>query len=146
MNVRQHPHKFLCLAYNCEYNYVHLQVSAFTMFTLDNIHSLTDFRRNAGNYAEQIRQKKTPMVLTVNGEAALVVHDAHAFQELLDRLQQFEKELAQLKIGKLRAELIKGENSGVSLPLDLDTIEQEALAELEAGNLEIDPCVCPQFP
>lgn len=114
------------------------------MFTLDNIHSLTDFRRNAGNYAEQIRQKKTPMVLTVNGEAALVVHDALAFQELLDRLQQFEKELAQLKLEKLRAELVKGENSGKSMPLDLDAIEQEALAELEAGDLEVDPCVCPQ--
>jgi PHD/YefM family antitoxin component YafN of YafNO toxin-antitoxin module len=117
---------------------------AFSMFTLDNIHSLTDFRRNAGNYAEQIRQKKTPMVLTVNGEAALVVHDALAFQELLNRLQQFEKELAQIKLEKLRAELVKGENSGKSMPLDLDALEQEALAELEAGDLEIDPCVCPQ--
>lgn len=123
---------------------MHKVKCAFTMFTLDNIHSLTDFRRNAGNYAEQIRQKKTPMVLTVNGEAALVVHDALAFQELLNRLQQFEKELAQIKLEKLRAELVKGENSGKSMPLDLDAIEQEALAELEAGDLEVDPCVCPQ--
>ncbi|HAA27023.1 MAG TPA: prevent-host-death family protein [Cyanobacteria bacterium UBA8553] len=118
---------------------MHKVKCAFTMFTLDNIHSLTDFRRNAGNYAEQIRQKKTPMVLTVNGEAALVVHDALAFQELLNRLQQFEKELAQIKLEKLRAELVKGENSGKSMPLDLDAIEQEALAELEAGDLEVDP-------
>ena len=114
------------------------------MFTLDNIHSLTDFRRNAGNYTEQIRQRKIPMVLTVNGEAALVVHDAHAFQDLINRLQQFEREIAQLKLEKLRAELIKGENSGNSMLLDLDEIEEEALAELEAGNLEIDPCVCPE--
>lgn len=106
------------------------------MFALNNIHSLTDFRRNAGNYAEQIRRQKTPMVLTVNGEAALVVYDALAFQELLDRLQQFEKELARLKLEKLRTELIKGENSGKSMPLDLDAIEEEALAELEAGDLE----------
>lgn len=109
------------------------------MFTLDNIHSLTDFRRNAGNYAEQIRQKKTPMVLTVNGEAALVVHDALAFQELLDRLQEFEKELAQLKLEKVKAELVKGENSGESMPLDLEAIEQETLAELEDGDLAIAP-------
>ncbi len=114
------------------------------MFTVDNIHSLTDFRRNAGNYAQQIRQQKIPMVLTVNGEAALVVHDANAFQELINRLQQFEREIAEFKLEKLRGELIKGENSGKPMLLDLDEIEKEALAELEAGNLEIDSCVYPQ--
>lgn len=114
------------------------------MFTLNNIHSLTDFRRNAGNYAEQIRQQKTPMVLTMNGEAALVVHDAHAFQDLVNRLQRFEKELAQLKLEKLRVALIQGETSGEPLPLDLDTIEAEALAELDAGDFEVNSCVYPQ--
>jgi PHD/YefM family antitoxin component YafN of YafNO toxin-antitoxin module len=114
------------------------------MFTVDNIHSLTDFRRNAGNYAEQIRQRKTPMVLTMNGEAALVVHDAHAFQALLDRLQQFEKELAQLKLERLKVALLEGETSGSSLPLDLDAIEAEALADLDVSNFEVDSRVCPQ--
>jgi len=48
-------------------------------------------------------------------------------------------QLAQIKLEKLRAELVKGENSGKSMPLDLDALEQEALAELEAGDLEVDP-------
>jgi PHD/YefM family antitoxin component YafN of YafNO toxin-antitoxin module len=114
------------------------------MFTVDNIHSLTDFRRNAGNYAEQIRQKKAPMVLTINGEAALVVHDAHAFQEMLDCLQRFEKELTQLKLEKLKAELTKGEDSGEFLPYDLEAIVAEADAEFETGSFEIDLSVCPE--
>lgn len=78
------------------------------MFNVQNIHSLTDFRRNASNYVEQIQETKTPLVLTVNGEAAVVVHDAHAFQQMYERLQQLENELNQVKLEKLREEIQKG--------------------------------------
>ncbi|HBL11840.1 MAG TPA: prevent-host-death family protein, partial [Cyanobacteria bacterium UBA11162] len=52
---------------------------------------LTDFKRNASSYVEQIQQTKSPMVLTVNGEAAVIVQDALSFQDLLDRLNQLEE-------------------------------------------------------
>ncbi|MEO1791256.1 MAG: type II toxin-antitoxin system ParD family antitoxin [Cyanobacteria bacterium J06629_19] len=46
----------------------------------------------------------------------------------------------------LREELLKGEDSGEPLPYTselLDSIEEEALAEVQAGNMEIDPSVWP---
>jgi prevent-host-death family protein len=59
------------------------------MFSLQNIHSLTDFKRNANTYIESIRSTKAPIVLTVNGEAAVVVQDAMVFQDLVDRLLSY---------------------------------------------------------
>lgn len=38
----------------------------------------------------QLKKSKQPIVLTVNGRAALVVQDAHGYQELLDRLDRIE--------------------------------------------------------
>jgi prevent-host-death family protein len=78
------------------------------MISLQNIHSLTDFRRNASNYVEQIQETKAPLVLTVNGEAAVVVCSAYTFQEMVERLQQLENELNNVKLDKLREEIQKG--------------------------------------
>ena len=70
--------------------------------SVDNIKSLTDFRRNSKNYVEELQQSKQPMVLTVNGEAAVVVQDAKAFQEIQDKLTQLERELQRLKFEALQ--------------------------------------------
>jgi prevent-host-death family protein len=78
------------------------------MISLQNIHSLTDFRRNASNYVEQIQETKAPLVLTVNGEAAVVVCSAYTFQEMVERLQHLENELNNVKLDKLREEIQKG--------------------------------------
>lgn len=50
------------------------------MSTIDlrNIHSLTDFKRNANAYVEQLQATQLPLVLTVNGKAAVVVQEAGA--------------------------------------------------------------------
>jgi len=55
-----------------------------------DIHSLTDFKRNTNDFVKQMRETRTPVVLTVNGKAALVVQDAESYQSLLDRLEQAE--------------------------------------------------------
>ena len=60
------------------------------MIHLDNIHSLTDFQRNAKGFAERAKQTKQPLVLTIKGKAELVVQDAQSYQELLDRLEYLE--------------------------------------------------------
>ena len=52
-----------------------------------DIHSLSDFQRNTKQYATQLRDSRKPVVLTVNGKAALVVQDAEAYQEMLDELE-----------------------------------------------------------
>ncbi|MCC5602437.1 hypothetical protein [Nostoc favosum] len=44
----------------------------------------------------------------MNGEAAVVVQDARAFQQMLNRLQQLEDELNQLKLESLQQEVQKG--------------------------------------
>jgi prevent-host-death family protein len=49
-----------------------------------DIQSLTNFRRNSGEFLKQLKTSKRPVVLTVNGKAAAVVQDAQAYQELLD--------------------------------------------------------------
>lgn len=95
------------------------------MINLENIHSLTEFKRNASSYVERIKETKAPIVLTVNGEAAVIVQDALSFQHLLDRVQQLEEELRLLKLEALRAEIRKGVESGEATPLDIeDTIRR----------------------
>jgi prevent-host-death family protein len=71
------------------------------MIYLSNIHPLTDFKRHAKAFVEQIKTTKTPLVLTVNGRAEVVVQDAATFQAMSDRIQQIEEELRALKIEAL---------------------------------------------
>ena len=78
------------------------------MISLDNIHSFTDFQRNAKGYATEIRDRKEPIVLTINGEAALIVHEASAFQAMVSHLQQVEEELQQVKLEMLQREIELG--------------------------------------
>jgi len=55
-----------------------------------DIHSLTDFKRNTGGLVEQIRETGRPLVLTINGKAELVVCDAAGYQHLVDRVEAIE--------------------------------------------------------
>jgi prevent-host-death family protein len=76
--------------------------------SLKNIHSLTEFKRNANVYVEQVRNSLSPLVLTVNGEAAVIVQDAISFQTTIDRLRAVEAELQELKLAQLRYDLQVG--------------------------------------
>lgn len=60
------------------------------MFRLDDIHSLTDFQRKTREHLERLKETGRPEVLTLHGEAEVVVQDADAYQELLDRLERAE--------------------------------------------------------
>lgn len=68
------------------------------MIDLTNIHSLSEFQRNTKRYMSQMEESEKPIVLTVNGQAQLVVQDAKAYQKLLDRLEYIET-VAALKEG-----------------------------------------------
>jgi prevent-host-death family protein len=61
------------------------------MFNIvDSIDTLTNFKRETARFLKHMREAKTPMVLTVNGKAELVVQDAASYQTLVERLEQLE--------------------------------------------------------
>ena len=60
------------------------------MIDLREVRSVTEFQRNIKDYVGHLKEKKSPMVLTVNGRAELVVQDAASYQEMLDRLEKAE--------------------------------------------------------
>lgn len=45
---------------------------------------------NIKEYLSRLMEKKTPLILTVNGRAELVVQDAESYQLMLDRLERAE--------------------------------------------------------
>lgn len=93
------------------------------MFRLDDIHSLTDFQRKTREHLERLKETGRPEVLTLHGEAEVVVQDAEAYQELLDRLERAEA-VAGLREG------LESMDEGEGRPLG-DVIE-----EIRAGNGE----------
>jgi prevent-host-death family protein len=60
------------------------------MIDLREVRSVTEFQRNLKDYVGRLKKRKTPMVLTVNGRAELVVQDAESYQALLQRLEEAE--------------------------------------------------------
>jgi PHD/YefM family antitoxin component YafN of YafNO toxin-antitoxin module len=53
------------------------------MIDLKNIRSLSDFQRNTRRHVERLKKSGKPEVLTINGEAELVVQSAEGYQKLM---------------------------------------------------------------
>ena len=76
---------------------------------LADIHSLSDFQRNTKDHIRKLKKSGKPAVLTVNGEAEIVVQSAEAYQkllddrELLDNIRSIGRGLEQAKRGEGRA-------------------------------------------
>ena len=51
---------------------------------LSDIHSLSDFQRHTRDHIRKLKESGKPAVLTVNGEAEVVVQSAQAYQKLID--------------------------------------------------------------
>ncbi len=56
------------------------------MVNLKNIHPLSEFQRNAKVQIAKLKKSGEARVLTVNGQAQLVVLSVDAYQKILDRL------------------------------------------------------------
>lgn len=72
----------------------------------NDIRSLSDFKRNTVALLDRLRETGSPLVLTVNGKAEVVVQDAAAYQSLLDRVATVEgiqRGLADVKAGRTKA-------------------------------------------
>ena len=91
------------------------------MIDLREVRSVTEFQRNIKEYVGRLKETKTPLVLTVNGRAELVVQDAESYQEMLDRLEQAET-MAALRRG------LKDAEAGRMIPPD------EAVKKLRAKH------------
>lgn len=106
------------------------------MISLENIRSLTDFRQNTKMYVERLQQTKQPLVLTVNGEAVVVVEDAQTFEAMQLRLQQLEQENQALKQQALITAVSVGweqAEQGIFGSKSLDDIEASIVSSY-AGN------------
>jgi hypothetical protein len=67
------------------------------MLDLDkDIHSLSAFKRNSLRFLQRLRLSGAPLVLTINGKAALVLQDVKSYQRLREQAegsaQSFSKE------------------------------------------------------
>lgn len=70
----------------------------------EDIHSLSDFKRNTSELVEQMEETGRPVVLTVNGKAKLVVQDAQSYQMMLNSVEDAKtlRALASARSGKGR--------------------------------------------
>ncbi len=70
----------------------------------EDIHSLSDFKRNTSELVEQMEETGRPVVLTVNGKAKLVVQDTESYQKMMDTLEDAKtmRALANARAGKGR--------------------------------------------
>ena len=62
-----------------------------TRLNTRQIHSLTDFLRNHKAHIADLKETRTPKVLTVNGRAEVVVLDAESYQELVEKIEHEEE-------------------------------------------------------
>jgi prevent-host-death family protein len=81
------------------------------MIDLREVRSVTEFQRNIKDYVGRLKENKTPLVLTVNGRAELVVQDAESYQLILERLERAET-LAAIRRG------MEQFDQGQGIPLD----------------------------
>lgn len=55
-----------------------------------DIQSLSTFKQNASRIVREIQETKEPVILTVNGKAAVVVQDAESYQRMAERREFIE--------------------------------------------------------
>ena len=69
-----------------------------------DIHTLDSFRRKSKEHVDRLQSSGRPEVLTVNGKAAVVVQDAAAYQQQIERIEVLEalaESVAQVKSGEV---------------------------------------------
>ena len=81
------------------------------MISLKAIESLTAFKRNTNEYVKRIKKSGSPLVLTINGKAELVVQDAESYQRMLELLYRAET-------GEAAREGLESVRQGKTMSLD----------------------------
>jgi prevent-host-death family protein len=71
----------------------------------NDIRSLSDFKRNTSELLDRLKKTGSPLVLTINGKAEVIVQDAEAYQALLERVETIEgiqRGLADVRAGRTK--------------------------------------------
>lgn len=79
--------------------------TVMSLVRLQEIDTLTAFRRDTSRQIKALARTGRPKLLTVNGKAALVVQDAAAFEVMMDQLESLAgvaRGLAALRAGDHR--------------------------------------------
>ena len=78
------------------------------MVDLKDIQSLTEFQRKTRQAIARLKKTGRPAVLTVNGQAEVVVQDAVSYQRLVaraqeaDRLMELRRSISEYRAGRVR--------------------------------------------
>jgi prevent-host-death family protein len=75
---------------NIEFDALSMLSAEAQMNLSQDIHPLTDFKRNTPEFLRQLKETGNPVVLTINGKAELVVQDAASYQRLFDLAERLE--------------------------------------------------------
>ena len=86
-----------------------------------DIQSVSDFKQNASKLIKQVRETKRPIVLTVNGKAAVVVQDAESYEQMAEAQER----AAIVALLKDRREHIKKGGKLISAEDAFDTIAKK---------------------
>ena len=66
------------------------------MFSISDIHTVTEFSRKPADYISRLKKTGKPEVLTVKGKAAIVVQDAEAYERMA-RLAEYASSIQSLQ-------------------------------------------------
>jgi prevent-host-death family protein len=74
---------------------------------VNDIDTLTNFKRDSAKYLARLRERGGPLVLTVNGKAEAVLQGAESYQRLVDELARLQdlalrRGLADAEAGRTR--------------------------------------------
>ncbi len=75
-----------------------------------DIDSLSNFKRDTSRFVKRMKKSGSPVILTINGKAELVVQDAESYQ----RLMRFAEEIESLEM--LRKSLEEAD-AGLAVPM-----------------------------
>lgn len=94
------------------------------MNIVDDIESLTAFKRQTPYFVKRLKKTGNPLVLTNKGKAEIVVHSAEAYQKLMNQLE-YADSVAGIRRG------LESTRKGLGRPID------EVLKEMR-DELELD--------
>ena len=89
-----------------------------------DIHPLTDFKHKTPEFTKRLKESGGPLILTINGKPELAVLSIQEFQEMRDQIDK-------LKVLRLRAELMRGEDAIKRGDYTVYTDLQQLFEELE---------------